>query len=144
MLMQHSECRHTKRRANGRVDRPIMLACSECNLAVELRRDTFHQVILRYDTSLHKRMYSVFLICYSQFLAHVYELHKTTSGATPNLSNDKKAVLSQRLPRDAPYSDRTVRQYAHGLLLESPIVPSSTDCWAVRAKIRQKRPSRWP
>ena len=23
-------------------------------------------------------------------------------------------------------------------------VPSSTDCWAVRAKVRQKRPSRWP
>jgi len=30
--------------------------------------------------------------------------------------------------------NRTVRQYAHGLLLESPLVPSSTDCWAVRAK----------
>ena len=27
-----------------------------------------------------------------------------------------KAVLSQRLPRDAPH--RTIRQYAHGLLLE--------------------------
>jgi len=24
------------------------------------------------------------------------------------------------------------------------ILPSSTDCWAVRAKIRQKLPSRWP
>ena len=33
-------------------------------------------------------------------------------------------------------SDRTTRQYAHGLLL-SPFVPSSTDRWAVRAKIRQ-------
>jgi len=43
-------------------------------------------------------------------------------------------------------SDRTIRQYAHGLLLESPFVglPFSTDRWAVRAKIRQKRPSRWP
>ena len=41
-------------------------------------------------------------------------------------------------------SDRTVRQYAHGLLLESPFVPSSADRWAVRAKIRQKRPSQWP
>jgi len=30
------------------------------------------------------------------------------------------------------------------LLLESPFVPSSTDCWAVWAKIRQKRPYRWP
>jgi len=27
------------------------------------------------------------------------------------------------------------------LLLESPFVPSSTDRWAVRAKIWQKRPS---
>jgi len=34
-------------------------------------------------------------------------------------------------------SDHTIRQYAHGLLLESPFVPSSTDCWAVRAKIRE-------
>jgi len=34
-------------------------------------------------------------------------------------------------------SDRTIRQYAHGLLLESPFLPSSTDRWAVRAKIRQ-------
>jgi len=41
-------------------------------------------------------------------------------------------------------SDRTIRQYAHGLLPESPFVPSSTDRWAVQAKIRQKRPSRWP
>jgi len=41
-------------------------------------------------------------------------------------------------------SHRTIRQYAHGLLLESPFVPSSTDRWSVRAKIRQKRPSRWP
>jgi len=38
----------------------------------------------------------------------------------------------------------TVRQYAHGLLLESQFLPSSTDCLAVRAKIRQKRPSLWP
>ena len=38
----------------------------------------------------------------------------------------------------------TIRQYAHGLKLESPFVPSSTDCWTVRAKIRQKRPFRWP
>jgi len=35
-------------------------------------------------------------------------------------------------------SDRTIRQYARGLLLESPFVPSSTDRWAVRAKIRQR------
>jgi len=41
-------------------------------------------------------------------------------------------------------SDRTIRQYAHGLLLESLFVPFSSDCWAVRAKIRQKRPSWWP
>ena len=40
-------------------------------------------------------------------------------------------------------SDRTIRQYVHGLLLESPLEPSSTDRWAVRAKIRQKRRSRW-
>ena len=31
----------------------------------------------------------------------------------------------------------TIRQYAHGLKLESPFVPSSTDCWDVRAKMRQ-------
>ena len=48
---------------------------------------------------------------------------------------DMKAVLSQRFPRDA--RDRTIRHYTHALLLESPFVPSSTDCWAVRAKIRQ-------
>jgi len=50
-------------------------------------------------------------------------------------------------------SDRKIRQYAHGLLLESPFLPSSTDCWAIRAKIRQKaakpevevwrRPKKW-
>ena len=32
-------------------------------------------------------------------------------------------------------SDHTIRQYAHGLLLESQLVPSSIDCWAVQAKI---------
>ena len=32
-------------------------------------------------------------------------------------------------------SDRTIRQYAHSLLLDSPFVPSIIDCWAVRAKI---------
>jgi len=51
-------------------------------------------------------------------------------------------MLSQRLPRDA--RGRTIRQYAHGLLLESSFVPSRIDCWAVRAKMGQKRPSRWP
>ena len=39
--------------------------------------------------------------------------------------------------------DRTIRKYAHGLLLESPFLPSSTDCLVVWAKIRLKRPSRW-
>ena len=34
-------------------------------------------------------------------------------------------------------SDHIIRQYARGLLLESPFVPSSTNCWAVRAKTRQ-------
>jgi len=34
---------------------------------------------------------------------------------------NKKAVLAQRLPRDA--RDRTFRQYTHRLLLESPFVP---------------------
>jgi len=38
-------------------------------------------------------------------------------------------------------SDHAGRLYSRGLLLESPFVPSSTDCWAVRAKIRQKQPS---
>ena len=33
-------------------------------------------------------------------------------------------------------SDCTIRQYPHGSLLESPFVPSSTDCWAVRANGR--------
>jgi len=34
-------------------------------------------------------------------------------------------------------SDHTIQQYAHGLLLESPLIPCSTDRWAVWAKIRQ-------
>ena len=38
----------------------------------------------------------------------------------------------------------TIWQYAPGLQLESPFLPSCTNRWAVRAKIRQKRPSRWP
>jgi len=41
-------------------------------------------------------------------------------------------------------SDRIIRQHAHGLLLESPLVPSSTNRWDVWAKIRQKRPSWQP
>jgi len=41
-------------------------------------------------------------------------------------------------------SDHTIRQYTHGLLLTSPFVPSSTNCWTVLAKIRQKRLSLWP
>ena len=47
---------------------------------------------------------------------------------------NKKALLSQRLLRDA--CDRTIRQYAHGLLPESPFVPSSTD-W--QNKYRQNK-----
>jgi len=38
-------------------------------------------------------------------------------------------------------SDRAIRQHSRGLQLESPFVLSSTDRWAVRATIRQKRPS---
>jgi len=40
-------------------------------------------------------------------------------------------------PESGFNSDHTIQQYAHGLLLESQILPSSTDCLAVRAKIRQ-------
>jgi len=53
----------------------------------------------------------------------------------------KNILKQERLPRDA--CDRTIR-HTHSLLLESPFVPSRKDCWAIRAKIRQKRPSRWP
>ena len=57
---------------------------------------------------------------------------------TVHSKDNKKVVLSQRLPRDAHHApDRRIRQYAHGLLLERPFVPSITDCWAVRAKLRQ-------
>ena len=35
-------------------------------------------------------------------------------------------------------SGRKIRQYAHGLLLESQFLQSSTDCLAVGAKIRQE------
>jgi len=41
-------------------------------------------------------------------------------------------------------SGHIIRQQAHGLLQESQSVQSSTNCWAVQAKIRQKRQSRWP
>jgi len=34
-------------------------------------------------------------------------------------------------------SDRTIQQYAHGLLLECLFVQSSTDCLAVRANVMQ-------
>jgi len=41
-------------------------------------------------------------------------------------------------------TDCSIRQYTHGLLIESLFVPSRTDRWTARAKIRQKQPSRWP
>jgi len=40
-------------------------------------------------------------------------------------------------------SDRIIPQFAHVLLLKSPFVPSSTDCWAVSGKNKAKQPSRW-
>jgi len=60
--------------------------------------------------------------------SHIHVLRRYTRNI------NKKAELMQRFPRDALYYDRTIRQYAHGLLLESPFVPSSTDHWAVRTK----------
>ena len=54
------------------------------------------------------------------------------------------AKLQTNNPKSGFNSDHTIRQYAHGLLLESQFLLSSTDCWAIRAKIRQKRPSWWP
>ena len=41
-------------------------------------------------------------------------------------------------PESGFNSDRTIRLYTHSLLLESQFLPSSTDCWAIRAKIRQE------
>ena len=41
-------------------------------------------------------------------------------------------------PESGFNSDHTIRQYAHGLLLESQFLPSSTDCLAVRAKNKAK------
>jgi len=75
-----------------------------------------------------------FIRSFRQFLAETYRF-ATIQYVTDNRQTDRQTddIL-----------DHTVGQYAHGLLLESPFVPSSTDCWAARAKIRQKRPSRWP
>ena len=42
-------------------------------------------------------------------------------------------------PESGFNSDHTIRQYAHGLLLESQFLPSSTDCWAVWAKNKAKK-----
>jgi len=44
-------------------------------------------------------------------------------------------VLLQRLPRDA--HDSTIRQYTHGLLLESPFVPSSI-YWLLGCTVKNK------
>ena len=52
-------------------------------------------------------------------------------------------VMQTNNPESGFNSDRTIPKYAHGLLLESPSVPSSTDHWPVRARIKQKRPSGW-
>jgi len=59
-------------------------------------------------------------------------------------NNNKKAVLTQRLPRDVPYSDRTIRQYAHGLLLESTFIPSIVPIAGLYRQKIQKLPSLWP
>ena len=61
-----------------------------------------------------------------------------------NNISDVVYVMQTNNPESGFNSDHTIRQYAHGLLLESQFLPSSTDCLAVRAKMRQKRPSRWP
>ena len=53
-------------------------------------------------------------------------------------------VMQTNNPESGFNSNHTIRQYAHGLLLESQFLPSSTDCLTVQAKIRQKRPYRWP
>ena len=70
---------------------------------------------------------------YTVFMEWKFTATAEISGVDISLCNcecNEKAVLSQRCP---------IRQYAHGLKLESPFVPSST----VQAKIRQKWPSRW-
>ena len=75
------------------------------------------------------------------FTTHTYRGHQSSPiyflhlNKTANININNTAVLLQRLPRDVPCV--SIRQYAHGLLLESAFVPSSTDCWAVLAKIRQ-------
>jgi len=54
-------------------------------------------------------------------------------------------VLSQRLPRDA--RDRTIRQYTHGLLLESLFVhvqSSSLPIAGLYGQNKAKRPSQTP
>jgi len=61
-----------------------------------------------------------------------------------NIISEVRYIMKTNNPESGFNSDHTNRQYAHGLLLESPFVPSTTDCWAIRAKIRQKRPSWWP
>jgi len=56
---------------------------------------------------------------------------------------DRQTKVKTVYPLSILISDPTIRQYAHSLLLESPFVPSSSNCWAVRVKIRPKRPSQW-
>jgi len=50
-----------------------------------------------------------------------FTLHRSKAKTTPGFNSDRK-----------------IRPYAHGLLLESPFGPSIADCWAVRAKNKAK------
>jgi len=99
-------------------------------------------VFITYETSLWPLRKHVWHQVCRHFCKDKHESGSLEARAV--YKNNKKAVLSQRCLRNAPWhfwQICTIWQYTHGSLLESPFVPSSTDCWAVRAKIRQKRPS---
>jgi len=57
----------------------------------------------------------------------------THSSQIVNNISDVGYVMQTNNPESGFNSDHTIRQYAHGLLLESQFLPSSTDCLAVRA-----------
>ena len=83
----------------------------------------------------------------SQVVTLTQDVHHQKSLSLPNAKARYVKYLRPRLTPTAVWQVEqescaiakmsvrcTIRQYAHGLLLESPFVPSCTDCWVVRAK----------
>jgi len=116
--------------------------------AIEMLHDiALYRLTIGIDTDIdihtytHSQSSSARVSCVVQKITKHYKCCENQKKITSIVSAVFACCRANQCVQQRPgHTVKTI--YTHGRLIESPFVPSSTERWAVRTKVRQKRPSR--